>query len=523
MNIGIYKRKSLFSDTSDSIEAQAKICREYANNSFKITSVVEYEDEGFTGANIDRPGYKSLINDVKNKKIDVLICYKIDRISRNVLDFSSTFNILQESNVQFVSVKEQIDTSTPLGRAMMYICSVFAQMERETIAERVKDSLIELAKSGKWAGGKAPVGYKRERIIVNGKQHTTLVKKDEDQKYLNTIFDTFLEGYSLNGLETHFKNIGMKTINGNYLSSTQIYQILKNPHYVSATPIIYDYFKNLGCVMACDKEKFTSDCGVIVYGRTSGGKKKLHSVNSPEKWIVSVGLHKPLISPEKWLAVQNRFNKNSIDKTRKHDIGLLKGVLKCKCGYSMRVQHKVDNKYNKIYDNYYCQNRNRRGKSFCDLSMVNVDKLDSNFLNLLKKLSADKNLLRQYINQPLENSKVSHRDRESIKKDISSINKKIQNLTVILQENSESSASKYIISEIENLDKKMIGLNFELRELEIQEQNKNSNEYNVDVIYNKIQYYVNNFNSLTYNEKTKCIQDFVKECVWDGNKLSVTI
>lgn len=211
MNIGIYARKSIYSDKSDSVKNQINLCKEYIQNNYKmIEKIIVYdEDEGFSGANTHRPGFERLMKDVHRKTIDLLVCYKIDRISRNVLDFSTTFNTLQEHGVQFVSVKEQIDTSTPLGRAMMYICSVFSQMERETTAERVKDNMIELAKSGKWAGGKPPVGYKRERILLNGKYHTILSENQEELHFLNMVFDTFLEGYSLSGLDTFFRRNGI--------------------------------------------------------------------------------------------------------------------------------------------------------------------------------------------------------------------------------------------------------------------------------------------------------------------------
>lgn len=522
MNIGIYARKSVFSDKSDSIESQVKICKEYARNNFKVTTILEYDDEGFTGANTHRPGFSQLMKDVLNKKIDVLVCYKIDRISRNVLDFSTTFNALQEHGVQFVSVKEQIDTSTPLGRAMMYICSVFAQMERETTAERVKDSMIELAKSGKWTGGKSPVGYKRERVLLNGKYHTILSENQEELPFLNMIYDTFLEGYSLSGLETLLRKKGIKTINGGHLSSSQLYNILKNPHYAAATKEVYDYFEKLGCIMALDIDKFDGTHGIVVYGRTKGGKKKAHKVNSPEKWIVSIGLHKPLIPADKWLSVQECFGKNLIDKTRKHNIGILKGIVKCRCGYSMRVQHKIDKTYNKVYNNYFCQKRNRMGAEFCNIGMISVNELDDKLISFLKQLSLDKNLIGKYVIQ--SNSYTTPaKSKDAIKKEISSVKKKIENLTATLQDNSESSAAKYIILEIEKLDKKIAGLNYELREMEYKEQEDSKRKDDIETIYMKICKYIKMFDTLPYADKVKYLQEIIKECIWDGTKLAITI
>jgi len=524
MNIAIYARKSVYSDKSDSVDAQVKICKEYAQNNFTVTTILVYEDEGFTGADTHRPGFERLMEDVMSKKIDVLICYKIDRISRNVLDFSKTFNTLQEKDVQFVSVKEQIDTSTPLGRAMMYICSVFAQMERETIAERVKDNMIELAKSGKWAGGKAPLGYKRERITINGKNHTMLVKNEDELPFLDMIFDTFLEGYSLGRLETYFRKKGIKTLNGNYLSSTQIHQILKNPHYVAATEEVYDYFESLGCAMAVERDRFDGKHGVVVYGRTSGGRKKIHKLNPPSEWVVSVGLHEPLISADKWLAVQERFGKNKINKTRKHKIGILKGILKCKCGYTMRAKRKVDKIYNVVYDNYFCPNRERRGIEYCDMRSVDINLIDTEVIRIFKKISLNKNLIEEYIKQGQDGIiTYTTRDKNTILKEIKVIEKKIENLTTALQESEGSIAVKYIVAEIEKLDKQIAGLNYELREIEFNEQENKKRNDNIDLIYSKICDYLNKFDKLSYDDKNQYLQEIIKECVWDGKELKITL
>lgn len=519
MNIAVYTRKSVFSDKSDSTETQAKICKEYARNNYETSSIVEYEDEGFTGANTNRPGFTQLMNDVSNKKINVLICYKIDRISRNVLDFSKTFSALQDNNVQFVSVKEQIDTSTPLGRAMMYICSVFAQMERETTSERVKDNMIELAKSGKWAGGQAPLGYKLKKIIVNGKSHTTLERNEEEIPLLLLIYEKFLSGYTLNGLETYFRKCNIKSLKNNYLSATQLYNILKNPHCVAANIDVYNFFENKGCIMASDIKSFDGEHGLVVYRRTQGGKKKTHTINTPDKWIVSVGIHKPIISAEDWLKAQQCFGKNKIDKTRKHEIGILKGVVKCKCGYSMRVHHKVDKEYNKTYDYYFCQNRNRRGTDYCDLKMVSVKTIDTAIMSVLSEMSLNKELFESFVRSESYNKPL--RSSADIKKNIKSIENKIMNLTSSLQENQSSSASKYIIAEIEKLDKQIISLNYELRELSILERENKEKIKNNHEIYTIVCDYVSRFDELEYSDKNAFLKEILKECIWDGSELFI--
>jgi len=513
----IYARKSIYSDKSDSVETQINMCKEYILNKYGADEdITVYYDEGYTGANTKRPGFTRLLKDINDGKINMLVCYKIDRISRNVLDFSEVYNTLQKKRIEFVSVKEQIDTSTPLGRAMMYICSVFAQMERETIEERVKDNMIELAKSGKWPGGRPPLGYKLNRVIINGKKHTVLEPNEETIPLLYEIFDTFLSGYSLTGLETYFRKKGVKSINGKYLSSAQLYNILKNPQYVANEPMIYDYFASKGCIMVNEREFYDGKHGLLVYGRTSDSKNDKHTVNPPEKWTVAIGMHPPLIPAEKWLYVQAKFGQNLIDKTSKHKIGLLKGILKCKCGHLMQVKHKVDKTYNKVYDSYVCRYRTR-GQEYCDMKSIPVTEVDVALLNILRDIKADKTLLYNYFLNCLPQTNI--RKKEDILKDIATAQKKISNLMQTLQDNSDSTAAKYIIKEIENLDKIIIGYNYELREVSVLESEKAKKEADIDSLYCDICNYLMCFDTLSYERKTEFLKKAIKECIWDGQDL----
>lgn len=155
--IAIYARKSVFREDSISIETQIETCRYEA----KGESYIVYSDNGYSGKNTDRPEYQKMINDIKERKIDKVIVYKLDRISRSILDFSNMISLFQKLNVSFVSATEHFDTSSPMGRAMLSICIVFAQLERETIQQRVADAYISRSQKGFYMGGKIPYGYKK--------------------------------------------------------------------------------------------------------------------------------------------------------------------------------------------------------------------------------------------------------------------------------------------------------------------------------------------------------------------------
>lgn len=156
IRIAIYSRKSKYTNKGDSVGNQIEIAmkyiqQHYPNSEYNVETII-FEDDGFSGGNIDRPKFKLFLIEEDKKPFDVLICYRLDRISRNIADFSTLMNHIAELGTRFVSIKEQFDTKTPIGRAMMYIASVFAQLEREVIAERIRDNMIELAKTGRWLG-----------------------------------------------------------------------------------------------------------------------------------------------------------------------------------------------------------------------------------------------------------------------------------------------------------------------------------------------------------------------------------
>ena len=152
MVIGIYPRKSVYRDNSDSVSVQVELCKEYASIIFKGQNVdfkIYNKDEGFSGKNINRPSFQELMKDVSQNKLDVVMVYKLDRISRNVREFSAMYETFEEHGIAFVSVKESFDTSTPIGRTVMYILAAFAQLERENTSERVTDNMIALAEQGR--------------------------------------------------------------------------------------------------------------------------------------------------------------------------------------------------------------------------------------------------------------------------------------------------------------------------------------------------------------------------------------
>lgn len=520
ITIASYSRKSVYSDTSDSTQAQYNLAVDYCKHHFEDYELIRYEDEGFTGANINRPAYNRLVEDIKSGLINIVICYKIDRMSRNVKDFSNFFSFLQEHNVEFVSIKEQIDTSTPIGRAMMYISSVFAQMERETIAERVKDGMIDLSKTGKWAGGRAPLGYKRDRVTIDNKSHTILVPDPEGIRIFKIIVDTFLgDTMSLGTLERRFAEQNITSLYGNRFSSANMHRILKNPTYCTADGKAYDYFKSLGCQMALSRDKFDGTHAIMPYNRCSGGKRKPQVNNPVEKWIISVGLHKPLLTSEEYIKIQSSFKRNKAFKKRKYKVGILKGVLRCSCGWLMGTNHS-ENKKGHAIDNYHCVQRDRRGPAYCSRSFIRVQELDDAVIDILKKIKLDKSLIDNYTAPDI---KLLTRKPSEVRRDITNVENKINNLTAALSNASGSSAMKYIIADIENQDKILSSLRHELIEISATERRAEKNNIAKEEKYKLICEIVDCLDTAEYDEINGLLRDLLKECIWDGESLSIQI
>lgn len=173
--IAIYSRKSRFTGKGESIGNQVELCRAYIRTAFGEAYAAEaavFEDEGFSGGNLNRPDFKKMMKAAREHRFRAVVVYRLDRVSRNISDFSALIQELGRLGIDFVSIRESFDTSSPMGRAMMYIASVFSQLERETIAERIRDNMHELAKTGRWLGGTTPTGYTSEAVktvSVDGK------------------------------------------------------------------------------------------------------------------------------------------------------------------------------------------------------------------------------------------------------------------------------------------------------------------------------------------------------------------
>ena len=233
----IYSRKSRFTGKGESIENQIEMCRQYIRVHFgdaAADNALVYEDEGFSGGSLERSKFKQMMADAAKRTFRAIVVYRLDRISRNIGDFAKLIEQFNAMRIDFISIKEQFDTSSPMGRAMMYISSVFSQLERETIAERIRDNMHELSKTGRWLGGVTPTGYASEsvsHVTIDGKTRKACKLKiiQEEASIVKLIFEKFLETNSLTKTETYLLQNGYTTKNGKQFTRFAIKGILSNP------------------------------------------------------------------------------------------------------------------------------------------------------------------------------------------------------------------------------------------------------------------------------------------------------
>jgi site-specific DNA recombinase len=211
----------------NSLDAQREACEAYvASQKSEGWLLVpdHYDDGGFSGGNLDRPALKRLLADIEAGRIDVVVVYKIDRLSRSLMDFSRLVEVFDRQNVTFVSVTQSFNTTTSMGRLTLNVLLSFAQFEREVIGERIRDKFAASRRRGMWMGGWAPLGYevKDRKLVVN----------EVDANLVRSIFQRFLKTGSTTILARQLIEEGVRNKYGKLVDKGILYKLLTNPVYI---------------------------------------------------------------------------------------------------------------------------------------------------------------------------------------------------------------------------------------------------------------------------------------------------
>ena len=382
MKFAIYSRKSKTTDKGESIGNQVEMCKSYinANDSGEEHEFLIYEDEGFSGKNTKRPEFLRMMQDAKKKAFQQVVVYRLDRISRNIVDFMTITEKLQSSGIGFISINERFDTTTPMGRAMMQIAAVFAQLERETIAERVQDNMLMLSYTGRWLGGKTPFGFSGERIMQNKelgveKSYSRLVPNDE-MEIVRLVFEKYEEFGSFHAVQVYLHERRLLDKNASRTTDFFIRNLLSNPVYCAADEAARSYFEELGSKVAGEAALWDGRHGIMPYNRHSE-KKEGTFQREVKEWVLAVGEHEGTIEGERFVRIQRRIaaNKERYNSftSATNDYALLSGLLYCaKCGKRMytKPQNKKGRGASAASWFYVCETQKKYTSKACSCRAV---------------------------------------------------------------------------------------------------------------------------------------------------------
>ena len=336
----IYARQSVDKLDSLSIESQIEQCKKFSSGDVEV-----YHDKGFSGKNTNRPAFQRLMEDVEAGEISKIYVYRLDRFSRSIADFGQVWKTLERCSVQFQSVTEQFDTSSPMGRAMLNIIMTFAQLERETTAERVRDNYRHRFSLGAWPGGPAPFGFSLTKVQDSSGRKVSALAANEQASIIRDIFSAYAEdGATLGSVAKLLNQKGIPAAKRKTWDNVALSRILHNPTYVRATEDVYWWYLSKGMSIQLPPEAFDGIHGCNIIGRRDRSRGKYQDLKDQ---LLTVSNHEGIIPTELWLRCQEKLEKNAqLHRANAGKYSWLTGLMKCKaCGYAIKINRTDEKDY----------------------------------------------------------------------------------------------------------------------------------------------------------------------------------
>lgn len=320
----------------DSLPVQREELKNYAKYALGIDKYEVFEDAGYSAKNTDRPAFQQMMARLRTGEFSHLCVWKIDRISRNLLDFAEMYSEIKKLGITFVSKNEQFDTSNAMGEAMLKIILVFAELERNMTSERVTAVMLSRASNGQWNGGRVPYGYDYD------KETTTFSINESEAAVINLIYDTYEANQSLLYVARTLNEKGILPRSGSPWNPTTISTMLKNPFYTG----VYRYNYH-------DETK-------------SNGNTSNKHLKKKDDWVLVEDHHPAIITSERQKHVieilenNRRSNRRSAKKYVRKNTHIFAGILYCGyCGSQM--QSTIDRERSDGYrPSIYACSRKRR-------------------------------------------------------------------------------------------------------------------------------------------------------------------
>ncbi len=408
----IYTRKSNedgLEQTFNSLHAQRAMCESYiasfASEGWTILPT-DFSDAGITGGTMERPGLQNLLADIEAGRVDVVVIYRLDRLSRSLRDFLNMMEAFDRRHVSFASVTERIDTTSSAGRLFLNMILAFAQFEREVAAERIRDKIASAKRKGKYVGGRPLLGYDVDR------EKMRLVVNQEEAKLVRHIFGRFCQvgscmkvAHELNAAGHRMKAWTSKkgrAMGGGTWLKTDVHHLLTNSRYI----------------------------GLVVH-----------------KGENFTGEHEAIIDRHVWDRVQGVLSKNRryrANQTRKTTTAILKGILRCGCCNAAMVPTYTVRR-GKRYHYYLCHAAGKDGHDSCAVKSVAAGQIESAVFTYLKDIFADPEMIartfRATRTQTTEQRDAAAREKSAAEKRLADLRKAIGRLVRAVDGKSEGALS----------------------------------------------------------------------------------
>lgn len=375
--VALYCRVSTIEQAEEgySIDEQERLLEEWCKkNNYSIYKC--YSDRGISGKNIkNRPQLKELLSDAQDKKFDMVISWKINRISRKLSDVLKIVDLLEQNNITFKSYSEPFETDTPAGKMQFQMMALIGEFERGALAQNVKMGMCAKARAGEWCGGRV-LGYDlvpMENQEGAKRRKTKLAINENEAEIVKLIFNEYSEGKGYKAITSKLNRLGYKTKRGNNFSVASIKDIITNPVYI----------------------------GKVRYNvRQNWSEKRRRNINANP--IVTDGIHDSIIDEKLWDKVQIVLASKQGKPSRIYDGEYpLTGILKCpKCGAGMvimRTTNKLVDGTKKRVAYYACGNWKNKGTAVCNSNSIRVDKANEYVFGKLEELLSNERLVKRIV------------------------------------------------------------------------------------------------------------------------------
>ena len=400
--IAIYCRVSTVEQAEEgySIDEQERLLTEWCSKMDYIVTKC-YSDRGISGKAINnRPALKELLKDAEEKKFDMVLVWKINRISRKLTHVLEIAETLEMNNIAFKSYSEEFDNSTPAGKMQFQMMALVGEFERGTIAQNVKMGMCAKAKAGEWCGGQV-LGYNLVPVDKQQGTKTVLTINEREAESVRFIFNEYASGKGYKAITNQLNKLGYKTKKGNNFSVGSIRDILTNPVYI----------------------------GKIRYNvRQNWSEKRRRNINSNP--IITDGIHKAIIDEKLWDKVQAILESKKGKPSRIYDGEYpLTGILRCpKCGAGMvimRTTNTLKDGSKRRIAYYACGNWKNKGIAICNSNSIRVDKANEYVFSKLSELLSNDKMVKTIVNNV---NKERIRKVNPAKKDLSKIDNELEKL-----------------------------------------------------------------------------------------------